>query len=151
LTCFGVIFNNVCVIDPIADDIDDAEARAGKADPVKDTEGVDQDPVGAALEANDFLDDVIDAVDPDEQLVPDKINLDDFLLGDEVVQDLDNDADIKVAKESAEEDAIEDEQEDEAIEDIDAESDSEGGAEIESNYDDDELIDAIINGDIEDL
>ena len=137
--------------DPIEDDIDDAEARAGKADPVKDTEGVDQDPVGAALEANDFLDDVIDAVDPDEQLVPDKINLDDFLLGDEVVQDLDNDADIKVAKESAEEDAIEDEQEDEAIENIDAESDSEGGAEIESDYDDDELIDAIINGDIEDL
>ena len=137
--------------DPIEDDIDDAEARAGKADPVKDTEGVDQDPVGAALEANDFLDDIINAVDPDEQIVPDNINLDAFLLGDEVVQDLDNDADIKVAKESTEDDVIDDEQEDEAIENIDDESDSEGGANIESDYDDDELIDAVINGDIEDL
>lgn len=137
--------------DPIADDIDDEEARSGKADPVKDTEGVDQDPVGAALEASDFLDDIIDAVDPDEQLVPDNINLDDFLLGSEVIQDLVDDSDIKVAKESAEEDVIDDDQDDDAIENIDSESDSEGGADIESGYDDDELIDAIINGDVEDL
>ena len=133
--------------DPIADDIDDAEARDGKADPVSDTEGKDQKVIGAALEANDFLDDVIDEADPEKPL----IDMDfDFLLGDETVQDLVSDEDIKVAKEAAAEDAMSDDQEDEAIESIDAESE-EGEADIESGYDDDELIDAVINGDIEDL
>ena len=145
------LFNLLEGDDPIADDIDDAEARDGKADPVKDTEGVDQDVVGAALEANDFLDDVIGEADPDEVLVDDKINSDAALVDDKVAQDLENDADIEVAKEAAEDDTLSEEEEDQAIENIDAESDSDEGFDINSGTDDDELIDAIINGDIEDL
>ena len=134
----------------VIEDEDSEDERAGKVKhDTSNVEGEKQEVIGAALESDDFLDDAIDEADPDEWLLD--IVDGDELVGDEVVQDLDDNSEIKVAKEDVAEEAMADEQEDDAIEDIDSESDDEGPANIESDYDDDDLIDAIINGDIEDL
>ena len=138
--------------DPITDECDTAEREGKVKHDTSNVEGEDQEVIGAALEAQDFLDDIIGEADPDEELLK-LVDADDPLVGDQVVQDLDNDAEIKVAKEGTESELTDEveAQDDADIEAIDAESETEGEADIEMDYDDDELIDAIINGDVEDL
>jgi len=134
--------------DPI-EDTDDAEAREGKDAGVDNTEGVDTKPVGAALEAaDDFIDDLLDALNGEETIT----GLDDEeIVPKAVVQDLTHDGDIKVNEAAAEEVLEDDDQDDEDIEAIDSEKPAGESDDIEYDYDDDELIDAIINGDIEAL
>ena len=135
--------------DPIADK-DDAEQRAGKADKVEDTEGVESHVVGAALEANDYVDDLLASLDDEDD--------DDILAlaGEPIVPDSvknngANNADIEIKEASEADELVDDEDDDADIEAIDKEKIPAEDPNIEYDYDDDELIDAVINGDIDKL
>ena len=135
--------------DPIADK-DDAEQREGKADKVEDTEGVESHVVGAALEANDYVDDLLASLDDEDD--------DDILAlaGEPVVPDSvknngANNADIEIKEASEADELVDDEDDDADIEAIDKEKIPAEDPNIEYDYDDDELIDAVINGDIDKL
>ncbi len=133
--------------DPIVD-LDDAEQRDGKAES-GDTEGVKTHVVGAALEASDYVDDLLASLDDEDD--------DDILaiageptVPDSVKNDGTDNADIKV-KESVDAEELVDEDDDDDIEAIDKEEIPAEDPDIEYDYDDDELIDAVINGDIDKL
>lgn len=119
-------------------DLDDAEQRDGKTAPKSGEEAVDQTAVGAALEDADFVDDLLAALDADEEIK--NVEL--------VVPD-----DVKTNGTSSVEEAVDAEElaedlDDEDIEAIDSESEDTDNKDYsyDSSDDDDELIDAVING-----
>ena len=125
--------------DPIADTDDAAEREGEVKHDESDKEGVNQPTVAAALEADDFVDDLLAALDDDidiqsvEPVVPDDVKTNGTSSVDE-------------AKEEPKADDVAEDLDDEDIQAIEAEDDK---GEVDLDYeegDDDDLIAAIDQG-----
>jgi hypothetical protein len=126
------------------DDIEDEDKRDGDVENNNDVEGVSTHTVAAALEDTEedtkYIDSLLEALDNDEfqNTVDDDEFLDSYLDG----------IDINEANEVSEDNLVDEDDDD--IEDIDNDKEPDD-SNIEYDYDDDELIDAVLNGDITDI
>ena len=128
----------------VDDDIEDEDKRDGDVENDNDVEGVSTHTVAAALEDTEedtkYIDSLLEALDNDEfqNTVEDDEFLDSYLDG----------IDINEANEVSEDNLVDEDDDD--IEDIDNDKEPDD-SNIEYDYDDDELIDAVLNGDITDI
>lgn len=127
------------------DDEDDAEMREGKADrDDKNIEGVDTKDFGAALdEASDDVDELLAAIEDDDDVDLEDLIDTDYVVDDDVHQTGSHDAEIKT-NESADIDELVADSDDDDIKEVQDNTGSE--IDVEYNEDDDELIDAVMNG-----
>ena len=139
----GASINGDSSKDPIEDTCDCGERQGAIKHSTSDVEGVGTKVVGAALES-DNVDDLLAAVEDDDDVDIDAVIDVDDVVGDEVQQDGSNNAEIKTNEAASNIDDIVTDIDDDDIKEVEDNTGSD--AEIEYSEDDDDLINAVMNG-----